>query len=197
MYKVFKFKIIMEEEIKDRFDAEQHLKKHGIHVVGKPAGELMMQSARLGLVPIFHFFAKTVPLDYKNKFNDTLLHYAAKGGNIEIVQFLLRNHIAQTPNLYGEFPIFYAAEEGHSLIVELLFQPGIADIQDKFGDTILHFAAREGYEDVCKLIIRKKKDLVNVTNENNMTPLAYAMEYGNLNIAEILQKAGGKMLAQT
>ena len=186
----------MEEEIKDRFEAEQILKKHGVHVVGKPAGELLMQSARLSISSIFYFFAKVVPLDYKNKFNDTVLHYAAKGGNLEIVQFLLSNNAIQTPNLFGEYPIFYAAEEGHVALIDLLLQPGIADRRDKFGDTILHFAAREGHEDACKLIIRRRKDLLNAVNESNQTPLGYAMEYGYLTIAEILQKAGGKMNTQ-
>lgn len=185
----------MEIEIKDRFEAEQELKKHGVQVVGKPAGELLLHSARLSIHSIFYFFAKIVPLDYQNKFNDTVLHYAAKGGNPEIVQFLLSNNLQQTPNLFGEYPVFYAAEEGHTAIVDLLLQPGIGEIRDKFGDTILHFAAREGHEDTCKLIVRKKKDLVNVANESNQTALACAMDCGNLNIAEILQKAGGKMAA--
>ncbi|OMJ76730.1 hypothetical protein SteCoe_23844 [Stentor coeruleus] len=186
----------MEEEIKDRFEAEQILKKHGVMVGGKPAGELLMQSARLNLMKIFNFFAKTVPLDYKNKFNDSILHYAAKGGNAEMVQFLISNQIIQTPNLFGELPIFYAAEEGHVNIIELLFDPVIITVRDKFGDTILHFAAREGHDDACKFIIRKRKDLVNAANENGQTPLNYAMENGYLSVAEILQKAGGKMATQ-
>ena len=185
----------MEEEIKDRFQAEQILKKHGVQGVGKPAGELLMHSARLGILKLFEFFIKTVPLDYKNKFNDTVLHYAAKGGNAEIVQFLLQNNVQQIPNLFGELPIFYAVEEGHSLVVEMLANHSTLAVRDKFGDTVLHFAAREGHEDVCRMILKKKRDLVNVANENGQTPLAYAMESGNLSVAEILQKAGGKMLS--
>lgn len=183
----------MEDAIKDRFDAEQKLKKHGVHVVGKPAGELMMQSARLGLQDMFYFFTPNVALDYKNKFNDTIFHYAAKGGNVELIEYLLSHNVAQTPNLFGETPIFYAVEEGHINAVNILLNSSVVDIRDKFGDTILHCAAREGHEDICKAILRKKKDLINATNENNQTPLAYAVENGHLGIAEILQKAGGKM----
>lgn len=183
----------METEIKDRYEAEQLLKKHGVQVVGKPAGDLLMHSARLSIHSTFYFFAKNVPLNYCNKFLDTVLHYAAKGGNLEIVQFLLSNNVAQTANLFGEYPVFYAAEEGHTNIVDLLMQSGIAERKDKFGDNLLHFAAREGHEETCKLLVKKKKELINAVNDTNQTPLGYAMEYGNLNIAEILQKAGGKM----
>lgn len=183
----------MEEEVKDRFEAETILKKHGILVAGKPPGELFMQSARLGLSNIFNYFKKSVPLDYKNKFNDTVLHYAAKGGNLEMVQYLLNSGIMQSPNLFGEFPIHYAIEEGHRNIYELLEESNKLDIKDKFGDTILHLAAREGCDDICKLILSKRKDLVNALNESGQTPLAYAMEAGSLGVAEIIQKAGGKL----
>ena len=183
----------MEEEVKDRFEAEVILKKHGIHVAGKPPGELFMQSARLGLSSIFNYFKKSVPLEYKNKFNDTVFHYAAKGGNSEMVQFLLSSGVKQTPNLFGELPIHYAIEEGHKNVYEMLEESNKLDVKDKFGDTILHLAAREGCEDICKLIIGKRRDLVNVLNESGQTPLSNAMETGSLGVAEIIQKAGGKL----
>jgi ankyrin repeat protein len=183
----------MEEEIKDRFEAEQLFKKHGVHGVGKPAGELLMHSARLGIMKLFVFFMKTAPLDYRNKFNDTVLHYAAKGGNAEIVRILVQNNIPQTANLFGELPLFYAVEEGHVQIVEMLGNGEMIAVKDKFGETVLHFAAREGHEEVCRMILKKKRELVNVENENGVTPLGAAIEAGNLNVAEVLQKAGGKM----
>lgn len=183
----------MEEEIQDRFQAEQILKKHGVQVAGKPAGELFMQSARLNLVNIFNYFKKTVPIDYRNKFNDTVFHYAAKGGNVEMVQFLIANGAKQSHNLFGELPIHYAVEEGHKPVFEILVESNQIDCRDKFGDTLLHHAAREGHEDICRIILKRRRDLVNVLNETGQTPLSYAMEAGALGVAEIIQKAGGRL----
>jgi ankyrin repeat protein len=182
----------MEGEVQDRFQAEQILKKHGIQVAGKPAGELFMQSARLNLINIFNYFKKSVPLDYSNKFNDSVLHYAAKGGNVEMVQFLISS-VKQTPNLFGELPVHYAIEEGHKQVFEILAENVPVDVRDKFGDTLLHLAAREGHDEICRILLRKRRELVNAVNETGQTPLAYAMEAGALSAGEVIQKAGGRL----
>ncbi|CAG9314238.1 unnamed protein product [Blepharisma stoltei] len=186
----------MDEVIKDRLHAEQILKRHGVQVGAKAAGELMMHSARLGLRNILEFFGRTVQVDYKNKFHDTLLHYAARGGNIDIVRQLIELGVSPLArNLFNETPLFYAAEEGHVDVVEVLSEYGGIDYQDKFGDTALHFAAREGNEAICVILLRKARNVVNIANDNNQTALSYALEQGYLDVAKTIERYGGRVNA--
>ena len=88
--------------------AERILKREGVRVAGKPQGDLMLHAARLGLVKVVEFFAKNVSVEYRNKMQDSLLHYAARGGQLELVTDLLdtgMNH--QAMNLFNE-------REGHA-----------------------------------------------------------------------------------
>ena len=182
------------EEIKDQLEAESLLKKHGVLVGARGAGELMLHSARLGLVNVMNFFRQSVPTDFANKFGDTALHYAAKGGHKEIVQDMLDSGLSPlAKNLFGETPLFYAAEEGHKDVVEILAKYGSVEVQDKFGDTALHFAAREGHEETCIVLLQHNRLVINVLNENNQTALAYALEMGHLDLAKTLERYGGRV----
>lgn len=186
----------MDEVIKDRLHAEQILKRHGVQVGAKAAGELMMHSARLGFRNLIDFFGRTVHVDYKNKFQDTLLHYAARGGHLDIVRQLIELGVSPlAKNLFNETPLFYAAEEGHSEIAELLTEFGGLDNKDKFGDSALHFAAREGHEAVCVVLLRKARWIVNIANDNNQTALSYALEQGHLDVAKAIERYGGRVNA--
>ena len=78
------------EVLQSRLEAEAALRKVGVHVLGKAGGEIMLLSACNGLISVIKFFAPNVPLTYKNSFDDTLLHYAAKGGQAKMTLYLLK-----------------------------------------------------------------------------------------------------------
>ena len=184
----------MDEEITDRMHAERILKKNGVEVTAKPPGELLMQAARLAKLNIVKFFTETVSPSYKNKFEDTPLHYAAMGGDSETIRHLLNwGNDPLALNLYGETALFYAAEEGHTQALEVLASYGGLQIQDKFGETPLHFAAREGHLNACVLLLEKAPELLNVLNEEEKTPLSYALSQGHIDLARHLESLGGRI----
>jgi len=181
------------EEVKDRLHAERLLKREGVRVAGKPQGDLMLHAARLGLIKVVEFFAKSVSVEYRNRMQDSLLHYAARGGQRELVSDLIDTGINPLIlNLFNETPLMNAAEEGHVEVVKKLLERGGTRLQDKFGDTALHFAAREGHQEVCHEILRKDYEMINMLNDQKQTPLAYAYSSGHLDTAKLLERYGGK-----
>ena len=102
-------------------EAEAALRKVGVHVLGKSGGEIMLLAACHGLISVIKFFAPQVNLSYKNSFEDTLLHYAAKGGQAKMsLYLLLKGSDPQSQNKFNETPIFLAAEAGHLDVVNIL-----------------------------------------------------------------------------
>ena len=77
------------ETLQSRLEAEAALRKVGVHVLGKSGGEIMLLAACHGLISVIKFFAPQVSINYKNSFDDTLLHYAAKGGQAKMTLYLL------------------------------------------------------------------------------------------------------------
>ena len=59
------------------------------------------------------------------------------------------------------------------------------------GTTPLIAASRGGHLDVAKLLIGTKADLAR-THDSGETALDIAMRFNNTDIAELIQKAGGK-----
>ena len=97
------------------------MRKVGVHVLGKSGGENMLLAACHGLISVIKFFAPQVNLSYKNSFDDTLLHYAAKGGQAKMsLYLLLKGSDPQSQNKFNETPIFLAAEAGHLDVVNIL-----------------------------------------------------------------------------
>lgn len=109
------------EPIQSRLEAEGALRKVGVHVLGKSGGEIMLLAACHGLISVIKFFAPQVAITYKNSFDDTLLHYAAKGGQAKMsIYLLLKGLDPQDQNKFHETPIFLAAEAGHLDVVNIL-----------------------------------------------------------------------------
>lgn len=77
------------EVLQSRLEAEAALRKVGVHVLGKGGGEIMLLAACHGLISVIKFFAPQIAITYKNSFDDTLLHYAAKGGQAKMTLYLL------------------------------------------------------------------------------------------------------------
>ena len=178
-------------EIKSRLDAEASLRKQGIHVMGKPSGELMLLAARVGIITIIKGLeTSSATLDYVNDFEDSLLHYAAKGGQIKTVYYLLLRGVPpNVENRFGETPIFMAAEEGHLEVMNIFFHDKETNLNhiDIFGDNALHFACRNGQAEVCDFLIKKGSLLHHVKNQTGQTPLDYALENGQSSAAACLR----------
>jgi ankyrin repeat protein len=78
------------EPITSRLEAEAALRKVGVHILGKSGGEIMLLAACHGLINVIKFLeGPSYPITYKNNFGDTLLHFAAKGGQPKMSLYLL------------------------------------------------------------------------------------------------------------
>lgn len=167
------------ETLQSRLEAEAALRKVGVHVLGKSGGEIMLLAACHGLISVIKFFSPQVNITYKNSFDDTLLHYAAKGGQAKMTLYLLLKGLdPQCQNKFNETPIFLAAEAGHLDVVNILAKDSRINMehQDKFGDTVLHFAARDGQLEICDFLMKKNKKIARIKNQEGKTALSYAID---------------------
>ena len=131
-----------------------------------------------------------------SKANSALMD-AAKKGNIEAIkQHLTDGADVNVKGIGGMTPLHRATREGHKEASELLISNS-ADVnaKDKRGRTPLHRAAREGHKEVVELLIIKDAD-VNAKSESGLfkgeTPLDEAIKRKRTEVADLLQKNGGK-----
>jgi ankyrin repeat protein len=111
-----------QEPITSRLEAEAALRKVGVHILGKSGGEIMLVAACNGLINVIKFLeGPSYPNTYKNNFGDSLLHFAAKGGQAKMCLYLLYKGInPMMQNKFNETPIFLAAEAGYLDVVNIL-----------------------------------------------------------------------------
>jgi len=136
---------------------------------------------------------KGADVSAKNKFGETPLHWAAGEGHKELVELLIANgaDVNARRSKYGGgyTPLHVAATEGHKEIAELLINKG-SDVnakEDFLGRTPLHYA---GTKEMIELLIDNGAD-VNA-KANGITPLDWAIQREQTEIAEPLRKHGGK-----
>mmetsp|Transcript_27644 Transcript_27644/g.49908 ORF Transcript_27644/g.49908 Transcript_27644/m.49908 type:complete len:212 (-) Transcript_27644:2699-3334(-) len=179
--------------ILNRSTAEEVLKWAGVAVSGKSSQDLMLHSARVGMLSTLQFFKNTVGLAYKNRIEENVMHYAARGGQVAVINYLLAERMSPVEsNGFGELPIYAAVEEGHLEVVKLLSRVSPLDQPDKFGDTILHLASREGHKEIVEYLLSKNRALMNIANPDNKTPMAVAFESGHLDLVKMYQLYGAK-----
>jgi len=133
---------------------------------------------------------------FESSFFKTAMHEAATGGHTETAELLIANgaQLDAKDGWPGCTPLAYAVEHGHKKVAELLLAKGV-DVNTRrgwpVGDTPLHSAAKAGHREIVELLIAKGAD-INAKNNDGKTALAYAVEEGYAEIAEILRKHGAK-----
>ncbi len=119
---------------------------------------------------------------------------AARDGDIATVQkYINAGGNVNALNPYGGTAIMFASRAGHTEIVKLLIDAKAnLDIQGRYaGTTALMWAAQYGSLDIVKLLIEAKAN-INLKNNSEQTALTLANENGNMEIVNILKKAGAK-----
>nr|UVF58849.1 ankyrin repeat protein E2 [synthetic construct] len=117
---------------------------------------------------------------------------AARAGQDDEVRILMANgaDVNATDN-WGDTPLHLAAVRGHLEIVEVLLKAG-ADVNasdEMLGDTPLHLAAADdGHLEIVEVLLKHGAD-VNAQDKFGKTPFDLAIDNGNEDIAEVLQKA--------
>ena len=84
-----------------------------------------------------------------------------------------------------------AAENGDIKVVKQHLAAGMDVNAKRYGITPLHQAAYWGNKKIAELLIDKDAD-VNATNDDNETPLDWAVMGGEKSIANLIRKHGGK-----
>jgi ankyrin repeat protein len=123
------------------------------------------------------------------------IHQAVFDGNIEAV----KQHLAAGAEVDAKDDEFvatflhWAAAGGQNEIVELLITNG-ADVnaKDSLDGTPLHLAAREGHMETAELLIAEGAYVNAKTADGGGTPLDVAIQFKELETADIIRKHGGK-----
>ncbi len=133
-----------------------------------------------------------IPVDFRNKFNQTPLYYAADADNAEFAKFLIEHGAnVNARDYFGLTPLHEAVIRGSSKVVKLLVEKG-ADVnaKDNYGYTPLHLAAIYNRPQIAKFLIKKGAD-VNAKDKYGNTPLHYcATTLGTEAAAKVLLENG-------
>jgi ankyrin repeat protein len=117
---------------------------------------------------------------------------AVTKGNSELVTLLL-DHGADIsiPDKTGNSPLFYAVDKGRTAMVNKLLAHGASiDFTDShYGRGLLHLAAIKGFRDVAELLVAHGAK-VEAADSSGKTPLFFADQYGNRDVAEYLTGRG-------
>lgn len=133
--------------------------------------------------------SKLIEMRKQNNEGETLLHYAALGGNVMIFEFLLEQKCDPTSRTYeGNSVLHFAAMFGHFQMVRYICArfPALLREKNKYDFTAVHFAAREGHDDVLQVLVARESNIIDMVKGGN-TILHLAAANGHLAIIRFIQ----------
>lgn len=127
---------------------------------------------------------------------NTPIHWAAVGGHEEIVKILLDAGCdIEIKSHDGFTPLHSVAQEDHENVLQLLLDRG-ADINarnlEDSEHTVLHYASCWGAIKCTKLLLKRGAE-IDAKSSDKSTPLIFACEKGNVDIARALIEAGASL----
>jgi ankyrin repeat protein len=165
----------------------------------------LMKAAALGHVTVIKIlFASAkalVEVDEMDEDSQTAFMKAAQNGHNDVLQVLMAKMAdVNAKDSQGETALMHAAVRGHSDTVRYLLYTAKADVNAKNtkGVTALMKAAGRGYEGSVKAILGTARANalvsveVNSRDKEGKTALKYASDAGHKEVAELLQREGGK-----
>ena len=128
----------------------------------------------------------------KDVSHNSLLHFAAQGGDMTIINRLLSFGLyIDSRSLPGETPLMHAAADGNQSAFETLIQNG-ADpfLKDNDGSSLLHHAANGGNTSIIDELLSLGLDVDSRSSYSSSTPLMYAAEWPQQRAFQMLIQNG-------
>ncbi|PSN40934.1 hypothetical protein C0J52_16263 [Blattella germanica] len=127
----------------------------------------------------------------KDKYGNTLMHYAAENYLLKVVECLLElKSDINFSNNRGDTPLMEVAKEGNEEIaIKLLKHGSNANAKDRHGNTPMHYAAGKNLMKVMECLLELECD-IDCSNTEGETPLLKATKQGNEEISMKLLKLG-------
>ncbi|WP_395460150.1 ankyrin repeat domain-containing protein [Wolbachia endosymbiont (group A) of Aporus unicolor] len=137
-----------------------------------------------------HHFQQSTEISFDDTIASEALSYACRFNQVHVVELLFRyvdKIDIDKANKDGSTPLVLAAYNGYEEIVRFLIGKK-ADVNKahKNGITPLIGAAYKNYTEVAKALIEAGADVNKVIESNNGSPIYYALEHNNHNLASLL-----------
>jgi ankyrin repeat protein len=133
-----------------------------------------------------------VPVDYRNKFNQTPLYYAVDADDAQFAKFLIEHGAkVNAKDYFGLTPLHEAVVRGSFRVAKVLVENGAnVNAKDRYGYTPLHLTAIYNRPKMALFLI-KHGAKVNVKDNYGNTPLHYcATTKGSDAVAKVLLEHG-------
>ncbi|XP_028131929.1 uncharacterized protein LOC114327487 [Diabrotica virgifera virgifera] len=130
---------------------------------------------------------RDVNVNATDKYDCTLLHWAALKGHSGVAEFLVdKGANVNAKDILGRTPMHLAVTNNYMNITEFLLENGAnVDEADKNGSTSLHYAARFGQLESARFLIDEKANM-NAADNSGKKPVHVAAENNNKNIIDLL-----------
>lgn len=160
---------------------------------------ILVQAARHGREKIVNLLLETfhsvVIMNKRDSGNRSPLWWAAERGHLGVVRILMTYDILkcnEVDSMFQQTPICRAAAKGYYEITKMLLQSDRVDPNFKTtcGMSPLLAATAGGHERVVKLLLDSKRVQVDLGDRFRRTALGKACASGNIEIAELLARAG-------
>ncbi|GBN59408.1 Ankyrin-3 [Araneus ventricosus] len=167
--------------------------------IGKTALYLAVQNGHFELVKLLVSHKET-DVNTKDKYDESYLYFAVTNGLGEIAKLLL-SHIKIDPNIKFPCSDHYTAlhtvleRQDMKMITAPLNHPDIdLNIKERYkGLTPFHMAVKMDLLPVVEIMLRQPGTDVNTDDKYMQTPLYTCVNNGNVNMVELLLKAGVKV----
>jgi ankyrin repeat protein len=120
-----------------------------------------------------------LPLEFRDKNQNTALHTAVSSNNLRLVDYLLKRGLPMdSRGSGGQMPIHLAAIYSSEMIQELSARKADLNARDLFGNTPLHAAVKMGSIQAVQALLGLGAD-VDPVNDERETPLHKAIKRGS------------------
>ena len=168
---------------------------HGVNVnaTNKKGHTALMMASEFGHLDGIHVLLKAgAQPNITDVYGNTCLHFPViQGRRIEVLEAIIDHGVdVNASNKKGQTALMIATEKGNIDAIKVLKSGADPNITNADGNTCLHLSILHGCsKEVVQMIIDHGAH-VNATNKNGLTALMITCERGNIDVMNVLLKAG-------